>query len=97
MVGVVLMAAGQALYSANNQKYWDYAAYGPLDQWVIEGQKLDQYMAVFNIGLIVVGFGLAVLAFSLARQRPSVQFREIPSHIPLEQYPQAPQQPQSPP
>lgn len=97
VLGVLIMATGQALYSANSNAYWDKAAYGPLNQWVAEGKKLDMYMAISNLGLIVVGLGLAVLAFGLAMQRPSqLQFREVPSHIPLEQYPQSPQPPLAP-
>ena len=95
VIGVLLMFSGQALYMANSNAYWDKAAYGPLDQWVAEGKRLDQYASISNIGLIIVGLGLAILAFGLASQRPSqLQFREVPSNIPLEQYPQPP--PQSP-
>ncbi len=97
VIGVLIMAGGQALYSANSNAYWDKAAYGPLDQWVAEGKKLDMYATISNVGLIIIGLGLAILAFGLARDRPSqLQFREVPSHIPLEQYPQPPQPPQNP-
>ncbi len=94
IVGVLMMAAGEALYSSTSNTYWDKAAYGPLTEWVAEGKKLDQYMAISNTGLIFLGLGLAIIAFGLAVEKPTrVQFREVPSHIPLEQYPQPPQPP----
>jgi len=97
IVGVLLMVTGEALYSATTNDYWDKAAYGPLTEWVAEGKKLDQYAAIMNVGLIIMGLGLGIVAFGLATQRQGqVQFREVPSHIPLQQYPQEPQPPQSP-
>jgi hypothetical protein len=93
VIGVLLMFSGQALLMATSDKYWDDAAYG-LDQWAADGKKRDQYAAISNFGLTIVGLGLAIMAFGLASQRPSqLQFREVPSNIPLEQYPQPPQSP----
>ena len=95
VIGVLLMATGQALYSARSNDYWDKAAYGPLDQWANDGKMMNQYVAISNVGLIFVCLGLAIVAFGLAMGRStSVQFREVPSSIPLQQLP--PEPPRSP-
>ena len=96
VVGMLLMVVGQVLFSANSSTFWKYN-YGPFDQQAAEGKKRDTYTGIFNLGLIIVGLGLAIIAFGMATQRPPlVQFREVPSHISLEQYPQPPQPPKSP-
>ena len=93
VIGAFLMFTGQALFMSTSDTYWDNAAYG-LDQWAAEGKKRDQYALISSFGLTIVGLGVAILAFGLASQRPSqLQFREVPSNIPLEQYPQPPQSP----
>ena len=88
------MAVGVVLFTTASDDYWNKYPYETFVEVANAGKKMDQYTAVTNFGLIIVGLGLAVLAFGLASQRPSqLQFREVPSHIPLEQYPQPPQSP----
>ncbi len=92
VIGVFFMAIGQTLYSATSDDFWNKYPYDVTP----EGRLLDQYSAVTNVGIMIIGLGLAIIAFGLARQQPSLQFREVPSNIPLDQYPQAPQPPQNP-
>ncbi len=96
VIGVFVMIVGQVLFMASSNNFWKYN-YGPYDLQAAEGEKRDQYTAITFFGLIIMGLGISIMAFGLASQRPSqLQFREVPSHIPLEQYPQPPQPPQSP-
>ena len=97
VIGLAAMATGQALYMANSNAYWDNVAYMPYERWANEAKQQDMYMTISNIGLMIMGLGLAVIAFGLAKERPSqIQFREVPSHIPMQSYPQPPQPPQTP-
>ena len=91
VIGVLVMASGQAVYATTSSDFWDSYYSGE----VLElGKKLDMYLVVTNVGLMIIGLGLAIMAFGLASQRPSqLQFREVSSNIPLEQYPQPPQSP----
>jgi len=94
VVGLITTIAGQVLYLANSSDYWDNIAYHPYEQWANEAKQQELYMIITNLGTILMGFGLAVIAIGLARERPpQVQFREVPSKIPMQQYPQPPQTP----
>jgi len=97
IIGFVAMASGQALYMANSNDYWDNVAFQPYERWAKEAKQQDMYMTISNIGLMIMGLGLALVAFGLAKDRPSqMLFREVPSHIPMQNYPQPPQPPPSP-
>jgi len=90
VIGVLLMATGQALYSANSTSYWDNFPYFS-NEVAAAGKRQDQYMAISNVGTMMMGLGLAIIAFGLATEGRPVQFREIPSSIPLQQYPSPPE------
>ncbi len=97
VLGVIIMASGLALFMAASSDYWNALPYGLAGDVAQLGKKVSEYQALMDLGILIIGVGLAVLAFALANDRPSqLQFREVPSHIPLEQYPQPPQPPQSP-
>jgi hypothetical protein len=97
IIGFVAMASGQALYMANSDDYWDNVPTMPYERWAVEAKQQDMYTTISNIGLMIMGLGLAIVAFGLAKERrPQIQFREVPSHIPMQDYPQPPQPPQSP-
>lgn len=91
LIGVAIMAIGYAMYAGASSSYWDAAAYGTIDEWVSEGKKSDMYWMVANVGLMVAGIGVAILAFGLAAAEPKPgSFRPVETQIPLAQYPSQP-------
>ena len=91
IVGVVIMAIGQAMYVGASNSYWDAAAYGTVEEWLDEGKRSDLYMMVSDVGLMIVGVGVAILAFGLAATEPKpATFRPVETQIPLTQYPPQP-------
>jgi hypothetical protein len=88
LIGIVVMAMGEAMYLATSSDYWNKAAYGTTDEWVTAGKQTDLFGFVFDLGMMIAGVGVAILAFGLAliEGRPQ-QFRQVETQVQLQQFP----------
>jgi len=95
MVGVVIMAMAVAMILAISPNYWNDVAYGTVEDYIKDGKQADLYNALFDLGLLVVFVGIAIIAFGLATAEPKPQqYRPVETVIPPLQYspPQPPAQ-----
>jgi uncharacterized membrane protein YczE len=88
LIGIAVMAIGIALYAASSSDLWEASGYGPVEEYIKEGKKSDMYWIVSNVGLMVAGVGVAVMAFGLATAEPKpMSYRLVDTQIPLPPYP----------
>lgn len=88
MIGIVLMAMAVAMILAISPNYWNDVAYGTVEDYIKDGKQADLYGALFDVGLMVVFIGIAIIAFGLATARPEpIQYRPVETMIPPQQYP----------
>lgn len=88
LVGIVVMAMGEAMYLATSSDFWDKAAYGTAEEYVAAGKQTDLFGFAFDLGMMIAGVGVAILAFGLAliEGRPP-QFRQVETQVPMQQFP----------
>ena len=88
LVGIVVMVMGEAMYLATSSDYWDKAAYGTAEEWIAAGKQTDLFGFVFDLGMMIAGVGVAILAFGLASiDAKPPQFRQVDTQVPLQQFP----------
>ena len=91
MIGIVIMAMAIAMILAVSPNYWNDVAWGTTEDVVKDGKQADLYGALFDVGLMVVFIGIAIMAFGLATARPELtQYRPVETMIPPQQYPPRP-------
>ena len=87
LVGLVMMMIFNAMnYTASND-YYDTIMTGTAQQMVDAGKEVNLYGLLYHIGLIVVGLGVAILAFGLAVDSSKTErFRQVETEVSMKQY-----------
>lgn len=93
VIGVIIMAISVAMMLAISPDYWHDIAYGSAEDYIEDGKLADVFNAIFDVGLLVVFMGIAIVAFGLATAEPKPQqYRPVETMIPSMQYPPPPRQ-----
>lgn len=84
LLGVAMMAVGVALYATVSGDLWEASAYGMAEDYVEIGKESDLYWIISEVGIMMAGIGVAMLAFGLAvaETRP-MTYRMVDTRIPL--------------
>jgi uncharacterized membrane protein len=88
LIGVVIMAIAVAMLLAISATFWNDLAYGTVEDYIADGKQADLYSVFYDIGLLIVFVGIAIMAFGFASTHSQTpQYRQVETMIPPTQYP----------